>query len=134
MPTKEYMTNQELIDKARTVAIPRELSRQCNVGHAGAALITDKGNVYVGASIDASSGIGFCAEHAAISNMITNGESRIMTLASVGQKQKIYSPCGRCRELMYLVNKENMSTDIVLGFDRVMKLKELLPEPWQEIA
>jgi len=61
-----------------------------------AALLSEKGNVYVGVCIDVCSGMGFCAEHAAIAAMITAGENKIEKIVAVGENG-IYSPCGRCR-------------------------------------
>ena len=52
----------------------------CDVG---SALVTDKGNVYLGACIDTKSGLGFCAEQNAVGSMITAGESRIIKIAEV---------------------------------------------------
>jgi cytidine deaminase len=127
------MTNQELIEQAQNLINPRNLSDKCATGSVGCVLVTDKDNIYTGVNIDATSGIGFCAECATISSMVTNGESRINTIVAVGRNNKIYRPCGRCREFMYLVNKDNMATDVILAHDRTRKLKELLPEPWQDI-
>lgn len=125
------MTNQELIQKAKDLVKPTKLSGETVSGEVGSALVTDKGNVYVGVSIHASCGIGFCGEHNAIGAMLTAGESRIETIVSVGEGGKVLSPCGRCREMMYQVNMDNADTNIILGEDKVMKLKDLLPEYWQ---
>ena len=58
--------------------------------------------------------LGFCAEHSAIANMILNGEYIIKKIVAV-HKDKIYPPCGRCRELMYQLNRENREAEIILG-------------------
>jgi len=72
----EEITNEVLIEKARSVLNPRKIKHGFTIGDVGCAILTDKGNVYLGVSIDACSGMGFCAEHSAIASMITNGESR----------------------------------------------------------
>jgi len=79
------MTNQELIERAKSVIKPRKLG-ECDVGGVGCALLTDKGNIYLGVCIDTCCSIGFCAEHSAIAAMVTNGESRIEKIVAVGGK------------------------------------------------
>ena len=84
------MNNEELIQKAKSVAITKQIAEETAVGEVGAALITDKGNVYTGASIHAPSGLGFCGEASAIAAMITNGENRIKTIvATDGQGKNV---------------------------------------------
>lgn len=53
--------------KASDKVKPRQLSAECNVASVASALLTEKGNIYVGVCIDTPCGMGFCAEHAAIS-------------------------------------------------------------------
>ncbi len=125
------MNTKELISKALSVAKDVKHNGQCRSGEVGCALITDKNNLFLGTSIDCSCGIGFCAEHSAIANMITNGESRIKLIVAVSDNEIILSPCGRCREFIYEVNNKNSETDVVLSKDKTIKLKELLPHPWQ---
>ncbi len=90
------------------------------------ALLSEKGNVYTGVCIDVCSGMGFCAEHAAIASMITAGESKILKIVSIG-KNGVIPPCGRCREFMNQVNDNNMNAEIMVSSDKVVTLKELLP-------
>lgn len=123
------MTNEELIEKAKSVAIVRQVSDKTKIGNVGAALITDQGNVYVGVSIDAISGLGFCGEAGAISAMLTAGESRIQTIVSVHRERTICSPCGRCREFIRQVNKENADTTVILK-DKTAKISDLLPDAY----
>ena len=84
-----------------------------------------------GVNIDTISGIGYCAEHNAIGNMVTEGEFIIKTIVATWKDEKgnvyILHPCGRCRELMRQMNEKNMEADVILGKDRAVKLKELLP-------
>lgn len=93
--------DEELIHKAKQLINPRKLFKSVNVGQVASAIITDKGNIYVGVCLDIAWGIGFCAETNVIANMITHNESRIITIVAVDQNGKIISPCGRCRELIY---------------------------------
>ena len=49
-------------------------------------------------------------------------------IVAYSAKGKIYAPCGRCRELIRMVNKSNLETKIMVVEDKVYKLKDLLPE------
>jgi len=78
------------------------------------------------------SGMGFCAEHAAIAVMVTKREYRIKKIVAVWKDKKkrsvhVLHPCGRCREFMRQIDKRNMETEVILGKDKTSKLKELLP-------
>ena len=125
------MTNKELIDEAISVIHHVQLD-DSEMGSVGCALLTDKGHVFYGVCIDTSSGMGFCAEHTAISQMITQKEYSIARIVAVYKDKHgnyyILPPCGRCREFMYQINKSNIeNTTIILGRDNSVKLKELLP-------
>jgi cytidine deaminase len=101
-------------------------------GDVGAALLTDRGNAYVGVCIDTGSGTGFCAEHSAIAAMVTAGEYRIAKIVAVWRDERdnrlyVLPPCGRCREFIRQIDAANLETDVVLGKDTAEKLKELLP-------
>jgi cytidine deaminase len=65
------------------------------VGDVGSALVTDKGNIFVGVCVDTASSLGFCAEHNAIGNMVTHGDSKIISIVAVNRQGKILAPCGR---------------------------------------
>src|SRR5262249_59051721 len=67
------ITNDELIKQAAGLLRVRK-NGDYMAGDVGSALISDKGNVYLGVCIDTSSGMGFCAEHSAISAMVTAEE------------------------------------------------------------
>ena len=100
------------------------------MGYVGSALITDKGNIFTGVAINLQCGIGFCAEHSTIAEMIKNGETRIIKIAGATAKGAALSPCGRCREMMYQINNENLDTIVVLPEGKSKTLKELLPDNW----
>jgi len=127
------MTNDELIQKAQAVVNPRKIAHGCMVGDVGCALLTDKGNLHIGVCIDAGGGIGFCAEHSAIASMVTHGEQSIRKIVAVLGDGKVLSPCGRCREFMRQIDLSNMDrTEVLLGRDKVVKLRDLMPHPWDE--
>lgn len=122
-------SDEELIKKAAAV-IKSKKFKDYTVADVGCALITDKGNIFLGVCIDTYSGMGFCAEHSAIAAMITAGEYKIDKLVGVWKDKNgtvhVLPPCGRCREFMRAINSDNLETDIILK-DKVVKLKELLP-------
>jgi len=123
------ITNDWLIKKAKSVIKPRKIRHGFVVGDVGCALITDKGNVYLGVCMDVSCGMGFCAEHSAIAAMVTNGEHKIKKIVAV-TKDGIIPPCGRCRELMSQVHEDNLKADVIVGKNETVRLKELLPLSW----
>ena len=104
----------ELVLRAKEVVIPRQLSPTVGVGDVGCALVSEKGTIYVGVSVDTACSMGFCAEHNAIGTMVTNGESRIVKLVAVDWNGKVIPPCGRCRELIYQIDPGNADTIVVL--------------------
>lgn len=127
------LTNRELIEKAKTVLNPRTLSPGEVVGDVACALQSVSGNIYLGVCFSAGSD-GYCAEVAAMAAMITAGETRIARIVAVWGEDTVLPPCGRCREFMYQVDNTNWSmTDVVLGANSTVKLKELLPHPYDEV-
>jgi cytidine deaminase len=124
------ISNEELIEKAKSVLKPRKIKHGFTVGDVGCALITAKGNVYLGVSIDAASGMGFCAEHSAIAAMVTHGEHRIKKIVAVVEGGTPIPPCGRCREFMNQIHEENLDAEVIIGKNKSVRLRELLPLSW----
>jgi cytidine deaminase len=122
----------ELLKKAKKVAIKRELEKYSTTGEVGSALLTDKGNIYIGVSIDSPCGIGFCAEQGAIAAMVTNGEFIIKKIVAITSDGRIIPPCGKCREMIYEMNSKNYNAEIMFTEGKIKRLKELLPNTWQE--
>jgi cytidine deaminase len=126
------ITNKELIEKAISVVKTKKIG-EYTIGNVGCALITSKNNIYLGVCIDVGSSMGFCAEHNAIGSMITAGEYKIKKIVAVCKDDKgdvyILSPCGRCREFMHQIDKDNLNTKVILNTNKTVKLKDLLPYP-----
>lgn len=118
-----------LLEIAKNTLHPRKLSEGSYAGSTAAALVTSTGNVYKGVCIDTPCSLGFCAEHAAIAAMITAGETKIEKIVAVDESGEILPPCGRCRELMYQVDRRNLVSEVMLK-DKVVRLEDLLPERW----
>lgn len=125
------MENSELIKLAVEVLNPKQIG-DCQVGQVGSALITDKGTVYRGVCLDTGSGLGFCAERTAISQMITNKEYKVKKIVAVWNDNPdkdlyILPPCGVCRHYMLMLSEDALDIDVVLGKDKTVKLKDLYP-------
>ena len=126
MPT---ISNEELIQKAKSVLKPRQI-RDGSIGDVASALVTDKCNVYLGISIDTCCGMGFCAEHGAIAAMVTHGEYLIKKIVAIDKNGMPLPPCGRCREFMRQIHEENLETDVIIRKNITVKLRDLLPFPF----
>jgi len=95
----------------------------------GCALLAANGKVYEGVCIHLSCGLGFCAEAAAIVNMLKDGETRIQEIMVVSI-DSVLSPCGRCREMMIQVDQANAAANVLLSETKTVMLSSLLPEHW----
>ena len=126
--TKE---DRELIKKARTVVNKKKI--YCGeLKSVGCALISKKNKIFTGANLDLWCGVGFCAESSAISNMVSHtNETEIKTIVAVS-KHHLLPPCGRCREVMALLDKKNLdNTWVIVSNTEKVKLRELLPYDWR---
>jgi cytidine deaminase len=101
------------------------------MGYVGAALVTERGNVFTGINLQLLCGIGFCAEHSAVAEMVRNGETRISKIVATTAEGAILPPCGRCRELLYQIDEANLDTAVIVGEGSRRPLRELLPDTWQ---
>ncbi|MDD2399554.1 MAG: cytidine deaminase [Sulfurovum sp.] len=124
------MTPQKLIENARKIVGQFTLSHNdFTAGKVAAALLTSKGNIYTGINIELACGIGFCAEHSAVAEMLKHRETHIEMIVAVNETS-IIPPCGRCRELLFQIDHKNMNTKIYLSDTHYMTLSQLLPHPW----
>ncbi|WP_300575115.1 cytidine deaminase [Phenylobacterium sp.] len=125
------MTTDELIERAASVLNPHTTSEGRLFGDVGAALISERGNVYTGVCIDTASW-GLCAERSAIAAMATAGEYRIKQVVAVWRDESngslsVLPPCGVCREFMRRIDEGNLDADVLLGRDKAVKLRDLIP-------
>jgi cytidine deaminase len=118
-----------LIDAARSVLGEFKLSRNFSAGSVGAAIRTASGNIYTGICIDLACGLGFCAEAAAVAEMLKSRETHITTVVAVNERG-ILPPCGRCREMIAQVDSRNMDCSVIIREDKVVTLRQLLPDHW----
>ena len=122
----------KLYISALKVQNARTISPYIDAGGVSAAILTKKGNIYVGVCIDTSCSLGMCAERNAIANMITNGESEIEKLVAIMPNGKVGFPCGSCREFLMQLDKNSGEIEILVNYDtkETIKLKDLVPNWW----
>src|SRR5687767_11309970 len=119
---------QALIDIATPLLGEIILSRSdMSAATVAAAILSKSGRTYTGVCVHLSCGIGFCAEHAAVAEMIKGRETEIDPIVAVGDAG-VLAPCGRCRELMVQVNPKNFAAQVVLPGGKVSPLRDLLPD------
>ena len=121
---------QRLVEVALPLLGEMKLGRQdMSAATVSAAVLTKSGRVYTGVCVHVSCGIGFCAEHAAVAEMIKGRETQIDLIVAVCD-EGIVAPCGRCRELMVQVDPRNFDAQMALPNGRIATLRELIPEHW----
>ena len=101
-----------------------------SAGGVGAAILSASQEVFTGICIDASCGIGFCAEHSAIAEMLKQRQTRILACVAVGMDGTPIPPCGRCRDFMHQLSPANSETMIMVSHSDFRTLRELLPHAW----
>tara|TARA_B100001996_G_scaffold95579_1_gene71567 strand:+ start:205 stop:594 length:390 start_codon:yes stop_codon:yes gene_type:complete len=96
----------------------------------GAALVTDSGNIYTGCNIEnASYPATICAEDVAVFKAISEGETKIETLAVAcidAESDTAIFPCGLSRQRMSEFNTENVIVVDNEGYKKY-KFSEILP-------
>jgi len=105
----------------------KPLSKTGSPGEVGAVIVSRSGKKYTGICLDFASSLGFCAEHAAIAEMLKSRESEIALVVAVYQDGAVLPPCGRCREMMWQLSDSNVDTLVILAPNRAVALRELLP-------
>ena len=119
----------QLIEAARAVCGEFGLSDDFSAGSVGAAIRTVDGNIYTGVCIDLACGLGFCAEVAAVAEMLKHRETHITEVVAVSDN-RILPPCGRCREMIAQVDARNLNCRVIIGDDKAATLRQLLPDHW----
>lgn len=123
-------TRSKLVEAAKSVSGSFQLREEFSAGSVGAAILTAQGKIYTGICIDLASGLGFCAEVAAIAEMLKARETHIRAVVAVSDEGEILPPCGRCRETIAQIDPRNLDCVVILEKDKEVPLKELLPEYW----
>ena len=98
------MNKKELIRKA--IEAKQKAYTPYSKFRVGAALLTEKGDVYTGCNIEiASYSPTICAERTAIFKAISEGARNIKAIAIVGDSNFTY-PCGVCRQVIREFGKD----------------------------
>lgn len=130
------LTQKELISHAHsTTGTIRKIAESREgwnlMGCVGAALVTENNTLYTGVNIHLLCGMGICAEYSAVAEMIKNGETVIRQIAAVTSEGNVLPPCGKCREMLFQIDKQNLQTEVTINDMETKLLHELLPLNWQ---
>ena len=133
-----HMSSQELCNRACEVA--ENAYAPYSGFRVGAAVMTDRG-VFSGTNVEnASYGLGFCAERAALAAAVTAGAKRIKAIAvacidATGPPMESRMPCGSCRQWIAELAPaaKIFICDVGNGVDKEFALEELLPH-WFRLA
>ncbi|NLB88139.1 MAG: cytidine deaminase [Syntrophomonadaceae bacterium] len=96
----------------------------------GAALLTNKGNVYTGSNVEnASYGLTVCAERIAVFKAVTAGEKDFDTIVITASGKGYPYPCGACLQVLAEFSP-NMKVIVVddQGDMEEFRLKDMLPQ------
>jgi cytidine deaminase len=96
----------------------------------GAALLTQDGEVVLGANIEnASYGLTICAERTAFVKAVSEGKKKFKAIAVVGDMDDFCTPCGACRQFMDEFCDKDFEIVLINAKDeiKVLKMSEILP-------
>ncbi len=103
--------------------------------HVGAALITDKGEVFSGTNVETANYKGLCAEASAIGAMVSSGKGRrIRDIAVIGPddgSDALCTPCGDCRQRIREFSDAKTRIHVLRADGRLAKsytMNDLLPD------
>ena len=95
----------------------------------GAALESEDGRVFTGCNVEnASSGLGICAERAAVTAAVAAGARRFRRLVIVADSDPPVAPCGACRQVLAEFGLALRVIGVGPGGTREWTLDALLPD------
>lgn len=100
----------------------------------GAAVVDDKGRVFVGVNIEnASHGLTICAERVAVFSAVAAGARQIRAVALTAKRRPAISPCGACRQVLAEFCEPNalVHSDAGNGKIKTWTVGELLPAAFE---
>lgn len=127
-----YPDRKRLVDAARET-LGRAYAPYSGI-KVGAAVLTEKGQVFVGANVEnASYGLGLCAERVAIGTAVAaeGPGMQIRAIAVVSDQSGPFSPCGACRQV---INEHGPQALVIFpGADGLIEapITELLPHAFR---
>lgn len=125
------MTYAEMYKIAKSKLNPKKLNKHAKICDAVAVMESVSGKIYVGVSLVATCGVGYCAEQAALSQMLNDGETLISQMLVLEKCGAILTPCGRCIELLTQVDMNNSEARVFTEDGCAVHLKELFPYDWK---
>ncbi|MBK7865701.1 MAG: cytidine deaminase [Ignavibacteriales bacterium] len=96
----------------------------------GAALLTEEGEVILGANVEnASYGLTCCAERNAFFKAVNEGKRKFKAIAVVGDMDGFCTPCGACRQVMDEFCGKDCEIVLINSKDelKILKMNDLLP-------
>lgn len=87
-----HIEPKELIALEASLARPFTPSADCSSGTVATALVTSESKVFTGVSIDTSCSLGFCAEHAAVAEMLKARQSHVHMIVAVNKDGIVLPP------------------------------------------
>jgi cytidine deaminase len=127
------MTYAEMYEIAKSKLNPQKLNKHAKMGDAVCVIESKNEAIYCGVSLIVSGNVGFCAEQGAIAEMIKDGETVIKRALIIDKFHHILPPCGKCRELISAINRENKNAEFYVSSSQTVVLYELLPYDWKDI-
>ena len=124
--------NPELITKA-TEARERALAPYSGF-RVGAAIETSDGRIYTGCNIEnASYGLSICAERVALWKALSEGARHFREMAIVSEADRLTSPCGACRQLLWeYCGNIQIHLHSLKGANADHQLSSLFPFPFDD--
>jgi cytidine deaminase len=121
--------------RARLLGAAREVMKNAYAPfshfHVGAAILTSKGDIFVGCNVENSSyGMTNCAERTAIFSAVaqTGPKLEILAVAVTNAQGVACSPCGACRQVIYEFGPEAVVFYQGKDGPKESHITELLPE------
>lgn len=127
------MTYHELLQYAEGTIQPCQLNHRVKVGSTVCVLETASGAVFVGKNLVAACALGYCAEQAAITEMLDRGENVIKSLLILDHEGMLLPPCGKCLELITQLCEKNRDATVYLDEGKSVTVGELLPLDWKRV-
>ena len=127
------MTYAEMYEIAKSKLNPRKLNKHAKICDAVAVIEAASGKVYLGVSLVATCGVGYCAEQAALSQMLNDGETVVSKILVLEKCGAILTPCGRCVELLTQVDMNNCEALVFTDDGGTVQLKDLFPYDWKKV-
>jgi len=94
----------------------------------GAALLTKSGKIFTGCNVENSSySLTNCAERTAVFKAISEGEKEFSEIVIYVNSNKLFTPCGACRQVLSEFSPEMKITIISNKKTLEIGLAELLP-------